>query len=336
MSTERVKLCKIVGGSKLFGTDTPQSDNDFIGIFIPSKQELLGLENPPSEWSLSSKVSGQQRNTKDDTDYTLFSVRQFIEEAAAGQSQKLEMLFAPRDKWLETSPAWELLVENRHLFLSRRGVAPFLGFAIKQAYKATVKGSHLTLIRKTIKAAKEDRARVKGPLRNHLTFSHVDEDGNPKPGSCNYYGVVLDFIRNDQNFPMVKVGGREYDIGKPAVEFIKSLEHLEGRYGTRVDAAASKGYDHKSVLHCMRQLFEAEEFLKTGHITLPRPKEEIEFLMTIRAEQWPTMHPDDFLKHVLKEKDRIEQEVMPKSQLPEKPNRGELSKICSYIHGLNM
>ena len=331
-----MKLCKIVGGSKLFGTDRPESDNDYLGIFVPTAQELLGLENPPTEWSLGTKVSGEQRNTNEDTDYTLFSLRQFITEAAAGQSQKLEMLFAPRDKWIESSEAWELLVENRGLFLSTRGVAPFLGFAIKQAYKATVKGAHLSLIRSVLTAAEQDGQRRKGPLRNHLRFSDYDELGNPAPGTCMFYGKTMDFLKNDQGYPMVRIGGREYDIGKPTAEFLKSLEHLEGRYGSRVEAAADKGYDYKSVMHCMRQLFEAEEFLTTGVISLPRPEKERAFLMTIRGEQWPNMSPDDFLKYVMKEKDRIEQEVMPKSQLPQRPNRGELSKICAYIHSLNL
>lgn len=332
--SERIVLSKILAGSKLFGTDRPESDTDYMGVFVPSRSELLRLENPPNEWTLGSKVSGERRNTKEDTDFTLYSVRRFLDEVCSGQSQKLELLFAPKDKWVESHPGWDLLVGHRQSFLSKRSVAPFLGFALKQAYKATIKGAHLTLIRELLFASMKVLPSMKGPLRNHLSFSNHDADGNPAPGSAYFLSIELPFHKNDQGFCMIRVGGREYDIGKPTTEFLKSLRHLEMRYGDRVNAVAdsSKGFDYKSVLHCMRQLAEAEELLTTGFITLPRPPKEIEFLMSIRAEQWPLVSPDEFLSDVKARIAHIENEVMPKSVLPKLPDRALASEICVRLN----
>ena len=41
-------IVKTIFGSHLYGTSTPESDNDFKGVFLPSKEQILLNEIPKS------------------------------------------------------------------------------------------------------------------------------------------------------------------------------------------------------------------------------------------------------------------------------------------------
>jgi len=44
-AAEKNCILEIVTGSQLYGTATPESDEDFIGIFMPPKEYILGLKS---------------------------------------------------------------------------------------------------------------------------------------------------------------------------------------------------------------------------------------------------------------------------------------------------
>ena len=143
-------IVRVVTGSKLYGTDTPESDLDIIGVFLPERRDLLGLENCPATVTENIKVSTSRRNTKDDIDCKYYSLRTFFEKLATGEPGLLELLFAPKANVIYSTPEWDEIVRNRDIFLSRRAVAPFTGFCVGQARKATIKGENLRKIRQIL------------------------------------------------------------------------------------------------------------------------------------------------------------------------------------------
>lgn len=60
-------ICKIKVGSHLYGTDTPDSDEDFKGVFMPELNDIL-LGRIPKQFDYSTNKTGE-KNTKEDTDY---------------------------------------------------------------------------------------------------------------------------------------------------------------------------------------------------------------------------------------------------------------------------
>ena len=66
--SSRTKICKITIGSNLYGTNRPESDMDISGVFLPSEDDMLGLQNCPAEMSESVKVSDGPRNSIGDVD----------------------------------------------------------------------------------------------------------------------------------------------------------------------------------------------------------------------------------------------------------------------------
>jgi hypothetical protein len=109
--------------------------------------------------------------------------------------------------------------------------------------------------------------------------------------------------------------------------FLNGLKELEGRYGTRSNAAAKEGIDVKSLMHAYRLLFEAEEFLITGSISLPLKKEDIEFLTEIRLRN-PNILAMDHFKLITEKIDYLENKKVPLSPLPKSPNHKKINKFC--------
>lgn len=319
---ERVILFECLAGSRLYGTSRPESDMDYQGVFMPSDAEFLGLQNPATEWNLSTKKSEGARNQKGDVDRKLFSVRRFLHLAGEGQPGALEMLFAPSDCTSTTSEQWRTILKNRDMFLSRKSVAPFVGFALSQAHKATLKGDSLRLIRKIIEWGDN---LIPGAEQQALKHNVTIDEG--RAWCSNDWSLPIK--TNAEGFTTVEVGGRNYDVGLKTKTFINNLKELEGRYGSRSQAAAEDKYDFKSLHHAYRLLGEAKELLFTGKITLPRPPEEREFLMAIKNKQLPT---DDVFADLTARIDELRQVIEPSSPLPEEPDWSRIMALAIHLH----
>ena len=326
---DRKIIVKIVTGSHLYGTSRPESDTDYQGIFLPSTNDLLGLQECPKEWSENVKLSEGERNTKDDVDCKYYSLKRFIQLAGEGQPGQLELLFAPQDKIVHAEPEWLDLVNNREAFLSKKAIAPFVGFATAQAIKASLKGETLNYIRSIIETAKG-----LGLDKSIKTIHEVTEK--------HYDGWMLRWGRNQILFKvkkasdgtnLIEVGGKAFNEGCQMKRFIESLEKLESKYGSRSRAAADNNYDFKSLMHAYRLMFEAQEFLRTGKISLPLQGtdpvlgDKIEWLKKVRDGHVGDVEHTILLDE-LKEAVRAAEEA---SELPEEPNWKFLNQLCKSM-----
>lgn len=327
---DRKIISKIVTGSYMYGTFRLDSDRDYQGVFLPSTDDLLGLQGCPSEWSQSVKKSAGDRNTVGDVDCKFFSLQRFFNLAGQGQPGQLELLFSTGLLVEQQSLEWKLIVDNRALFLSRKGIAPFVGFALAQAHKTSIKGDNLNLIRRLTEWCRNQSAE-----RLNLSLTEVTERvGVAESEDVSMVfepGLTLPIITNDHGFGVVRVAGRDFDIGAKTKFFMKCLEKLEFRYGKRSEAAAANGLDFKSLMHAYRLLFEAKEFLQTGSITLPRPPDEIELLKKILNKQLPEGF--DFLADIESQIDYIRKEIEPNSPLPEQPDWSQIGQLCRVMLG---
>src|SRR5271170_3216483 len=113
-------IYKVRCGSHAYGTALPTSDVDFAGIFIPPIEYYYGLQS----FDLLSEQAEEDRS--------YYSLRKYAHLAVANNPNVLELLFVDLADVCHTSPAAELLRENRHLFLSQRCQKTFVGYAKAQ------------------------------------------------------------------------------------------------------------------------------------------------------------------------------------------------------------
>lgn len=116
-------LIRAVAGSKLYGTYTHTSDDDVVGIFVPTKEEKLGLSC--REHILESK------------DCTMYELGKYVKLAAGGNPTILQLLYTPEPMWLQWTDKWPgIQSQMRDLCVSQQCRPAFLGYLEQQKRKA--------------------------------------------------------------------------------------------------------------------------------------------------------------------------------------------------------
>jgi predicted nucleotidyltransferase len=108
-----------LGGSHAYGTNTETSDLDIRGIVSNSKNDLLGLSN--FEYFVDTE-----------TDTTIYSVKKTFLELMQCNPNTIEIIGTREEDVLLSSDAGKLIRSNFRLFLSKRAVKTFSGYATAQ------------------------------------------------------------------------------------------------------------------------------------------------------------------------------------------------------------
>lgn len=115
-------IFKGVVGSQAYGTSTPTSDIDIKGVYIQPLKEVLGFSYSP-----------QIEVTKDEC---YFEVKRFLELLSTANPTMLELLFLPEKCVKITTGTFELIKQQRDLFVTKKCLNSFGGYAIQQIQKA--------------------------------------------------------------------------------------------------------------------------------------------------------------------------------------------------------
>ena len=105
-------IVRMITGSHAYGMATPESDIDIRGIFIPTKEYFLGFMKRVEQ--VEAKGEGNVDGT------TIYDIRKYLKLASDVNPNVIELLFTPEDCILERTPTYDLLVQNRQLFLSKK------------------------------------------------------------------------------------------------------------------------------------------------------------------------------------------------------------------------
>jgi len=131
-------LLEYVGGSHAYGTSLPASHLDRRGVFCMPKSEYTGVSRSLSKGQISDdrKIEGQKAKN-DDIFYTL---HRLFELLSGSNPNVLEALYLPQDCVVSSSPEIEMIIANRHLFISKACIWSHCGYAKDQLGKMRGKG----------------------------------------------------------------------------------------------------------------------------------------------------------------------------------------------------
>jgi len=135
-------------GSHLYGTNDENSDTDYKGIFLPTKEQIL-LGKIPKSINTSTKKINTCKNTCNDIDTEIYSLHHFITLASQGETVAIDLLHTPKNMTIKTSNIWNSIVENRTKFYTKN-LQAFIGYARRQAAKYGIKGSRLNDVQKIV------------------------------------------------------------------------------------------------------------------------------------------------------------------------------------------
>ena len=108
-----------LGGSHAYGTNVEGSDIDIRGIALNSKSDILGSSN-------------FEQVVNEATDTTIYSLRKIVSLLSSCNPNTIEILGLKPEHYLYLSPIGQELLDNKKLFLTKRAVQSFGGYAFAQ------------------------------------------------------------------------------------------------------------------------------------------------------------------------------------------------------------
>lgn len=242
-------------GSHLYGTETENSDTDYKGVFMPTREQVL-LGNIPKSVRLDSNNTNV-KNTKDDVDAEMYSLHYFIELACKGETVALDMLHANSPNILHSSSTWEEIVKDRSKFLTKN-LKSFVGYARKQAAKYGVKGSRLNTAQEFVSLIDSSGVNHKEVLlkdiKNALPLGDHARLIEDSPNGLMQYQICGKILQGRVTLAMAR----------------SIMSGFLRAYGDRAkQAAENKGVDWKAVSHALRAAYQTKELLTTGEIKYP-------------------------------------------------------------------
>ncbi len=118
-----------LGGSHAYGTNNENSDLDIRGCALNSKMQILTNEN-------------FEQFVNEATDTTIYSFNKLVALLSNVNPNTIEMLGNKPEHYFYTSPIGQELIDNAHLFLSKKCVHSFGGYANQQLYRLNQKSAH--------------------------------------------------------------------------------------------------------------------------------------------------------------------------------------------------
>lgn len=108
-----------VGGSYAYGTSNENSDVDFRGVTLQLPSDLIGL-------------TGFQQYEDDRTDTVIYGFNKLVKLLLECNPNTCEMLGLEEEQYLIKSKLGQELIDNSSLFLSKRAIRSFGGYADAQ------------------------------------------------------------------------------------------------------------------------------------------------------------------------------------------------------------
>ena len=311
------KIVTIKFGSHLYGTNTPASDLDIKSIYIPEARDILLNKVKDSINNSRKKVEGE-RNTSDDVDEEIFSLKKYLKLVAEGQTVYLDMLFAPVEFILERSWLWGHIQNNTNKLISRKTGA-FVGYCHQQANKYGIKGSRVAAAREALE--------------------FLDQFPNKKQKLNLSSDIIEKFVLNSKNQNHITIEMINYIkhlvvCGKKlpytvSIEVAMSIiRRLMDEYGHRaLMAEKNEGVDWKALSHAVRIADQAIELYSTGRIDFPRPNANQ--LLKIKLGEYSYSYVADLIE-------QLEEELIwtaDHSELPKEVDQKWIDDLIVCVYG---
>jgi len=332
-----------VHGSIAYGLNTPESDIDLRGICTTPKEYLYGFRDKFEQWILHLPI-----------DSTIFEIKKFFSLTSNNNPNTIEIIFTNPEDHLYISPAGQLILDNRNMFLSKQVKERYIGYAKAQAKRIR---SHRNYILNPMKSppSREEMGLPTQPQIEKNQFDAVKAmiqkkieswipDFEPFTESQKIYlqNKVSDILAEmeiksedkwlaaarsiglDDNLILVIKQEKEYE--NKLEDYRSYCEWKKNRNPKRAALEEKYRFDLKHATNLVRLLKMGKEILDTGIVQVKRIHDREE-LMAIKNGAWT-------YEQLISYADEIEAEVQESyknSKLPNQPDAKSLNALCMKI-----
>ena len=301
-----------LGGSHAYGTNVEGSDVDIRGCALNSKMDILTNQN-----------FEQFVNTETDT--TIYSFNKLISLLTNVNPNTIELLGCKPEHYLYLSPIGKELLDNRHLFLSKKCIHSFGGYATAQ------------LRRLDNKAGRSSQENLEQHILNSInnaayTFKqhylempedaiklYIDEAVNEE------YNTEIFMDVNLKHYPLRDYKGMWLEMNNIVKEYNK--------IGHRNANAIERGKLGKHMMHLVRLYLMCFDIMDKGEIITFREKDH-DLLMDIRNGKYLDDNDQpvpEFMDMVAEYESKLNK-LKETTDLPEKP---DYKKINEFVASIN-
>ena len=302
-----------LGGSYAYGTNTATSDIDIRGCALNSKEEILTNKN-------------FEQFVNEDTDTTIYSFNKLISLLINCNPNTIEILGCKPEHYFYLSPVGKELIDNRYLFLSKKCVHSFGGYANQQLWRLSNKSARLV-------SQDEQERHILNSIQNaSVTFKdkfalhrddairlYVDESDREEYDSEIFMDINL------THYPLRDYKGMWGEMNAIVKDYAK--------IGKRNSHAIEKGKLAKHMTHLIRLYLMCLDILENGEIVTYREKDH-DFLMEIRNGKYldENRQPTSEFYQIVEEFEARLQDAKKNTQLPENP---DYKKIQEFVVSVN-
>lgn len=235
-------------GSRLYGTETKDSDTDVKVVFFPKLNDLL---------MLSGKRNINLKLDDGNLEIEAFSIHEFIKLAKSGQTIALNLLNINHQNTIYSSEYWRDLVKIKKGFVTK-SMKAFLGYAQGQMRKYSLKGDTLRDLIKFISILRQNDLSMK------LKDAYSGEISN------------IRYWNTDNGHRIVKIFDKQLHDTVTVEYAINMVQTMIDRYGERATKSMEAGGKClKAMVHSFRISEELIELYRTGEIVYPMKKSDV-------------------------------------------------------------
>ena len=302
-----------LGGSHAYGTNNENSDVDFRGITLQLNSDLLGLT------SFDEYVDTH-------TDTVIYGFHKIVKLFLECNPYSLELLGLDEDQYLIKTRLGQELLDHKELFLSKRAVKSFGGYAGAQLRRMQNAIARDTMqqqerekhIMHSVKNAMEDFQRKSEDFQYGHIKIYIDQAENPE------FETELFIDADYKHMPL-----RDYEgILSTMNRVIRDYDKIGKRNHKKDD-----NHLNKHAMHLLRLFMMGIDILEKKEIRTHR-REDLELLLAIRRGEF-MLDDHTFTKEfydILADYEHKMEVAAVRSDLPDQP---DMEKVGAFVESVN-
>lgn len=296
-------------GSHLFGTNTPDSDLDLVGVFMPCAEQAYGFGRcEVVETNIKAK-DDTGKNTADAVDCTTYEFRKFVTLAMQNNPNILHLLFANEPNVLVAEDYYGRdLLAHAQMFPHKGAHHRFVAYADAQRHKMRIKPENYNALQDVLGFLREqDPHAVLGEFRNNPLFSGSAEKGKH-----------------------LRVGDLYFEPGVYAKKAVRMIEARLEKTTNRAKLFTKYGFDSKFASNVIHLLREGIDLMRDGRLVYPLPYAQE--IVDIKQGKYELGQIQEWADRLVEEARRAyEQSTLPEKPQTEKIEMFTMTRVHDWL-----
>ena len=301
------------GGSYAYGTNNEDSDIDIRGVATHNAEDILTRK-------------GFEQVVNEETDTTIYSLEKIVNLLSNCNPNIIEILGLEPWQYFYVTDIGQALIDNRDMFLSKRAIHSFGGYANSQLRRLENRAA------RTMEQTKREEFILRSIENAKYTFPakffecpedaiklYIDKAVNPE------YDTEIFMDINLKHYPL-----RDYkSMWSEMIAIVKEYAKI----GARNRKAIERGKLSKHMMHLVRLYLMCFDILEKGEIVTYRAKEH-DFLMDIRNGKYLDNedHPLPEFYDIVDDLENKLEYWKEHTELPANPDYDRINKFLADVN----